>query len=34
LSDAGRVRVLLNIMGGSTPVLLSRENVVPAESSL
>lgn len=34
LSDAGRVRVLLNIMGGSTTVLLSRENVVPADSSL
>lgn len=34
MTDAGRVRVLLNIMGGRTPVMLPRENVVPAESCL
>jgi len=34
LTDAGRVRVLLSIMGGHTPVFLPRANVVPVESSL
>jgi transcriptional antiterminator RfaH len=34
LTDAGRVRVLLNIMGAGTPVCLPRTYVVPAESVL
>ncbi|MBU6297876.1 MAG: hypothetical protein KJS68_06485, partial [Alphaproteobacteria bacterium] len=34
LTDAGRVRVLLNLMGGCTPVFLPRTHVVPAESML
>lgn len=34
LSDAGRVRVLLDIMGGRTPVFLPRHCVVPADSCL
>ena len=34
LSDAGRVRVLLDIMGGRTPVFLPRNFVVPANSCL
>jgi len=34
MSDAGRLRVLLDIMGGSTPVFLPRENVAPADSWL
>jgi transcription elongation factor/antiterminator RfaH len=34
LSDAGRVRVLLDIMGGRTPVFLPRNYVVSAKSSL
>lgn len=34
LTDAGRVRVLLNIMGGHTPVFLPRACVVSAESCL
>jgi transcriptional antiterminator RfaH len=33
LADAGRVRVLLDIMGGRTPVLLARESVEPASPS-
>ena len=32
LSDAGRVRVLLDIMGARTPVCLARNFVVPANS--
>jgi len=32
MTDSGRLRVLLDIMGGSTPVFLPRENVVPADS--
>jgi transcription elongation factor/antiterminator RfaH len=34
MSDAGRVRVLLDIMGGRTPVSLPRNYVVPAECCL
>jgi transcription elongation factor/antiterminator RfaH len=34
MDDAGRVRVLLNILGGEVPVLLSRECVVSAHSAL
>jgi len=34
LSDTGRVRVLLDILGGRTPVFLPRAYVVPAESCL
>jgi transcriptional antiterminator RfaH len=34
LDDAGRVRVLLDIMGGGVPVVLLKDNVVPASSSL
>jgi len=34
MTDAGRLRVLLDIMGGSTPVFLARENVAPADSCL
>ena len=34
MSDAGRVRVLLDIMGGRTPVILPRTFVVPAGSAL
>ena len=34
LDDSGRIRVLLDIMGGQTPVVLPLENVVRAESSL
>jgi transcriptional antiterminator RfaH len=34
LDSSGRVRVLLDIMGGRTPVVLPLENVVRAESSL
>ena len=34
LDDSGRVRVLLDLMGGRMPVLLPRKNVVPAESYL
>ena len=34
MTDAGRLRVLLDIMGGSTPVFLPRENVAPADSCL
>jgi transcriptional antiterminator RfaH len=30
LDDSGRVRVLLNIMGGPVPVQIRREFVVPA----
>ena len=32
MTDSGRLRVLLDIMGGSTPVFLPRENVAPADS--
>ena len=31
LDDSGRVRVLLEIMGGKVPVLLSETLVVPAD---
>jgi transcriptional antiterminator RfaH len=34
LDDAGRVRVLMDIMGGRVTVILPRESVVPANSSL
>jgi transcription elongation factor/antiterminator RfaH len=34
LDDAGRVRVLLDIMGGGIPVVLPKGSVVPASSSL
>ena len=34
LDDAGRVRVLLDIMGGGVPVMLPKDNVVPASGSL
>lgn len=34
LDDTGRVRVLLDIMGGRTPVFLPRNSVVPADSCL
>ncbi len=34
LNDAGRVRVLLDIMGGRTPVFLPRNYLVPADSCL
>ena len=34
LDDSGRVRVLLNILGGQTPVVLPLENIVRAESFL
>ena len=34
MTDGGRVRVLLNIMGTGTPVLLPRGNVVHADSCL
>lgn len=34
LTEAGRVRVLLDIMGGHTPVFLPRNFVVPANSPL
>ena len=32
MTDSGRLRVLLDIMGGSTPVFLPRESVAPADS--
>lgn len=34
LDDAGRVRVLLDIMGGRIPTIVAREHVVPANDSL
>ena len=34
LDDAGRVRVLLDIMGGGVPVMLPKNSVVPESSSL
>lgn len=34
LDDSGRVRVLLDIMGGRTPVLLPLENIARVENSL
>ena len=33
LDDAGRVRVLLDIMGGRVPLILAREHVVPTNES-
>lgn len=33
LDDGGRIRVLLDIMGGKKPVVLARSNVIPADSS-
>ncbi|HEY0469738.1 MAG TPA: transcription termination/antitermination NusG family protein [Polyangiaceae bacterium] len=34
LTDTGRVRVLLDIMGGRIPVFLARAHVVPADSHM
>jgi hypothetical protein len=34
LDGAGRVRVLLQIMGGHVPAVLPEENIVPANSSV
>ena len=31
LDAAGRVRILLNILGRRTPIVLPRESVIPAE---
>lgn len=32
--DAGRVRVLLNIMGGKVPIKLARKSVIPAKNAV